>query len=83
MFSRILLDVSAALRTVRRQETFDGTSIVKVELTVNGVTQSCTFDLATRTSTCKRGEPARGYSFLRANVKTAGSPLPELVHVSL
>jgi hypothetical protein len=40
--------------TVRRQETFDGTNIVKVELTVNGVTQSCTFDLATKTSTCKR-----------------------------
>jgi len=40
--------------TVRRQETFDGTNVVKVELTVNGVTQSCTFDLATKTSTCKR-----------------------------
>jgi hypothetical protein len=40
--------------TVRRQETFDGTNIVKVELTVNGVTQSCTFDLATKTSNCKR-----------------------------
>jgi hypothetical protein len=40
--------------TVRRQETFNGTNIVKVELTVNGVTQSCTFDLATKSSTCKR-----------------------------
>ncbi len=40
--------------TVRRQETFDGTNIVRIELTVNGVTQSCTFDLATKTSTCKR-----------------------------
>jgi hypothetical protein len=40
--------------TVRRQETFDGTNIVKVELTVNGVTQSCTFDLATKTSSCRR-----------------------------
>ena len=40
--------------TVRRQETFDGTSIVRVELTVNGVTQSCTFDLATKTSTCRQ-----------------------------
>jgi hypothetical protein len=40
--------------TVRRQETFDGTNVVKVELTVNGMTQSCTFDLATKTSTCKR-----------------------------
>ena len=40
--------------TVSRQETFDGTSIVRVELTVNGVTQSCTFDLATKTSTCRQ-----------------------------
>ena len=40
--------------TVRRQETFDGTNIVRVELTVNGATQQCTFDLATRTSTCQR-----------------------------
>lgn len=40
--------------TVRRQETFDGTNIVRVEITVNGVTQSCTFDLATKTSTCQR-----------------------------
>ena len=40
--------------TVRRQETFDGTNIVKVELAVNGVAQSCTFELATKTSTCKR-----------------------------
>ena len=40
--------------TVRREETFDGTNIVKVQLTVNGVTQSCTFDLATKTSTCRQ-----------------------------
>jgi hypothetical protein len=40
--------------TVRRQETFDGTSIVRVELTVNGVTQQCTFDLAAKTSTCRQ-----------------------------
>lgn len=40
--------------TVRRQETFDGTSVVRVELTVNGVTQQCSFDLATKTSTCHR-----------------------------
>ena len=40
--------------TVRRQETFDGTNIVRVELTVNGVTQECTFDLATKTSTCRQ-----------------------------
>jgi hypothetical protein len=41
-------------RTVRRHETFDGTNIVRVELTVNGVTELCTFDLATRTSTCRQ-----------------------------
>jgi len=40
--------------TVRRQETFDGTSTVQVQLTMNGVTQSCTFDLATKTSTCRQ-----------------------------
>jgi hypothetical protein len=40
--------------TVRRQETFDGTSIVRVELTMNGVTQQCTFDLAIKTSTCRQ-----------------------------
>ena len=40
--------------TVRRRETFGGSTIVEVELTVNGVTPSCTFDLATNTSTCKR-----------------------------
>jgi hypothetical protein len=41
--------------TVRRQETFDGTNIVQVQLTVNGgVAQSCTFDLATKTSTCRQ-----------------------------
>jgi hypothetical protein len=40
--------------TTRRQETFDGTNIVQIELTVNGVTQHCTFDLDTRQSTCSR-----------------------------
>jgi hypothetical protein len=40
--------------TVRRQETFDGTNVVQVQLTVNGVTESCTFDLATKTSTCRQ-----------------------------
>jgi hypothetical protein len=40
--------------TVRRQERFDGTNVVQVQLTVNGVTQSCTFDLATKTSTCRQ-----------------------------
>lgn len=40
--------------TVRRQETFDGTSTVQIQLTMNGVTQSCTFDLATKTSTCRQ-----------------------------
>lgn len=40
--------------TVRRQETFDGTNIVQVQLTMNGVTQQCTFDLATKTSTCRQ-----------------------------
>ena len=40
--------------SVRRQETFDGTSIVRIELTVNGVTQQCTYDLAAKTSTCQR-----------------------------
>ncbi len=43
-----------APQTVRRQETFDGTNIVQVQLTVNGVTQQCTFDLATKTSTCRQ-----------------------------
>lgn len=38
--------------TTRRQETFNGTNIVQVELTINGVTQHCTFDLAAKTSTC-------------------------------
>jgi hypothetical protein len=38
--------------TTRRQETFNGTNIVQVELTINGVTQHCTFDLAARKSTC-------------------------------
>ena len=41
-------------QTVRRQETFDGTNIVQIQLTMNGVTQSCTFDLATKTSTCRQ-----------------------------
>ncbi len=40
--------------TTRRQETFNGTNIVQIELTVNGVTEYCTFDLDTRTSTCGR-----------------------------
>jgi hypothetical protein len=46
----------AESRTVetRRQETFDGTNIVQVDVTVNGVTQHCTFDLAAKTSTCGR-----------------------------
>lgn len=43
-----------APQTVRRQERFDGTNIVQVQLTVNGVAQSCTFDLATKTSTCRQ-----------------------------
>lgn len=38
--------------TTRRQETFNGTNIVQVELTINGVTQHCTFDLAAKKSTC-------------------------------
>jgi hypothetical protein len=40
--------------TTRRKETFNGTNIVQVEITVNGVTQHCTFDLDTRQSTCDR-----------------------------
>jgi hypothetical protein len=40
--------------TVRRQETFNGTSTVQVQLMMNGVTQSCTFDLATKTNTCRQ-----------------------------
>jgi hypothetical protein len=43
-----------APQTVRRQETFDGTNIVQVQLTVNSVTQQCTFDLATKTNTCRQ-----------------------------
>ena len=43
-----------APQTVRRQERFDGTNIVQVQLTVNGVTQHCTFDLATKTNTCRQ-----------------------------
>ncbi len=38
--------------TTRRQETFNGSNVVQIEVTVNGVTQRCTFDLAARTSTC-------------------------------
>jgi hypothetical protein len=41
-------------QTERRQETFDGTNIVRVELTVNGVTRQCSYDLATKTSTCRQ-----------------------------
>ncbi|MBI4421293.1 MAG: hypothetical protein HY560_10745 [Gemmatimonadetes bacterium] len=41
--------------SVRRKETFDGTSVVQVEITVNGQTRTCTVDLATRTNTCGTG----------------------------
>ena len=37
-----------------RRETFNGTNIVQVDLTVNGATEHCTRDLATHTSTCSR-----------------------------
>ncbi|HVL67856.1 MAG TPA: hypothetical protein VM364_11385 [Vicinamibacterales bacterium] len=39
--------------TTERRETFNGTSVVQVQITVNGVTQHCTYDLAARTSTCR------------------------------
>jgi hypothetical protein len=35
-----------------RTETFDGTSVVQVVLTVNGQTQNCTVDLSSHTNTC-------------------------------
>lgn len=38
--------------SMTRRETYDGSSIVRVEMTVNGVTEQCTVDLAARTSTC-------------------------------
>jgi len=38
--------------TVRRQETFNGTSTVLVEMTIGDMIQQCTYDLATRTTTC-------------------------------
>jgi hypothetical protein len=38
--------------TMSRTETFDGTSIVQVVLTLNGQTKNCTVDLANHTSTC-------------------------------
>lgn len=38
--------------TMTRQETFNGTSTVQIEMTTNGVTRSCTYDLAARTTTC-------------------------------
>ncbi|OFW10002.1 MAG: hypothetical protein A3H96_03345 [Acidobacteria bacterium RIFCSPLOWO2_02_FULL_67_36] len=40
--------------TTRRQETFNGTNIVQVEITVDGATARCTYDLAAHTSTCAR-----------------------------
>ena len=38
--------------TTKRQETFNGTSTVQVEITINGATERCSYDLAARTSTC-------------------------------
>jgi hypothetical protein len=35
-----------------RTETFDGSGIVQVVMTVNGQTKNCTVDLASHTSTC-------------------------------
>jgi hypothetical protein len=40
--------------TLVRTETFDGTTTVQVQLTINGVTQNCTNNLANHTSTCHR-----------------------------
>jgi len=37
-----------------RKETFDGTAIVQIELTINGVTQNCTLNLDTHRSNCQR-----------------------------
>ena len=39
--------------TVSEQVTFTGTSVVNVTITRDGVTRTCTRDLATRTGTCK------------------------------
>jgi len=38
--------------SMSRTETFDGSAIVQVVLTVNGQTKNCTVDLANHTSTC-------------------------------
>lgn len=40
--------------SVRRKETFDGTSVVKVEITTADGTRNCTVDLAAKTTTCTR-----------------------------
>jgi hypothetical protein len=40
--------------SLSRQETFDGTAVVQVVLTINGVTQNCTTNLETHRSTCQR-----------------------------
>jgi hypothetical protein len=40
--------------TRSRKETFNGTAIVQIELTINGVTQNCEFNLVTHRSTCQR-----------------------------
>jgi hypothetical protein len=40
--------------TRSRKETFNGTAIVQVELTINGVTQNCTMNLETHRSNCQR-----------------------------
>ena len=40
--------------TMTRTETFDGTNIVQVVLTINGVTQNCTNDISNHSTTCKR-----------------------------
>jgi hypothetical protein len=37
-----------------RKETFDGTAIVQIELTINGVTENCSLNLETHRSTCHR-----------------------------
>ena len=38
--------------TMTRRETFNGTSIVRIEMTIDGVTRNCEYDLAARTTTC-------------------------------
>jgi hypothetical protein len=38
--------------TMTRRETFDGTNIVQIEMTNNGIVRTCTYDLAARTTTC-------------------------------